>query len=305
MRTLLRAQASAEFPALSAAAADEFDEEEAAIARRADESNDTDAVVSAHLVTFASVNELQVQNQKLLRITREMGVQLERGEEAARARREGEENRAVEEAHELILRLKDEIQSERAKTEAFGRERDMFRRMLGQGRAAINGTPATDVEANGTANPAEVNGSVDPATASTLATVQAEFDAFRTEITIDAQRLREDLAGAQREAGQARTDLAKARAQADFLSERFKLLNESYELQAGEVKQSSQRIADLQSNMARQDLTTHKATEDLLALRSTTEQLRHENTTLKSEREVGKVSASSISPGSTDSRLLT
>lgn len=39
--------------------------------------------------------------------------------------------------------------------------------------------------------------------------------------------------------------------------------------------------------------------EDLLELRSSAEQLRHENTNLKSEREVAKVRYSNLPPGST------
>ena len=182
-----------------------FRSEEERIRRRADEEGSTNAVVEAHLVTFRTLDELQVQNQKLLRITREMGAQMEKGEEDAEGRRKGVENAAVEEAHELILRLKDEIESQRAKTDAFVRERDMFRRMLSQrgegGGAGIGPSGEGEGEA-----------------ARGLADVQANFDAYREEMGVDTLRLRDDLTAAQREAGGARTDLAKAKAQLDFMS---------------------------------------------------------------------------------------
>lgn len=177
--------------------------------KRAEQLGDTDSVVSAHLVTFRSINELQVQNQKLLRITREMGARMEKGEEDAIARRAGQENAAVEEAHELILRLKDEIETERAKTDAFARERDMFRRMLAQRTSGGGGEGGVDGRGDG---------SMDVDTPRLLADVQANFDAYKAEITEDTKRLRLDLESAQHEAGATRTDLAKSKAQYDFLN---------------------------------------------------------------------------------------
>ncbi|BGP43630.1 Protein mlp1 [Rhodotorula kratochvilovae] len=279
VRTLARVLAAHENPALGAAdATDEADEEEAAIRRRADELGDTDSVVSAHLVTFRTINDLQVQNQKLLRITREMGARLEQGEQDARARREGEENAAVVEAHELILRLKDEVEAQRARTDAFEKERDMFRRMLSQRGGAGAGEVVGAV----------AGGAVDGDAARLLAEVQANFDAYRAEMAVDTQRLREDLAQAQKDAAAARTELAKSKAQSEFLAERFRLLTESFELQKGEMSQMSKRALEFQQMAAKTDMASHKMTEDLLELRSTADQLRHENTNLKSERSVLK-----------------
>ncbi|GAA5963338.1 hypothetical protein JCM21900_002043 [Sporobolomyces salmonicolor] len=282
VRTLARVLAASENAALEGDVNDpSFDEEEAAILLRAETSGDTDSVVSAHLVTFRTINELQVQNQKLLKITRQMGAQLEKGEEDARARRRGEENKAIEEAHELVLRLKEEVESQRARTEAGEKERDMLRRMLSQRGASLPGS-------GGENGPGGAGGADALEATRLLADVQANFDAYKNEITIDTQRLRDDLAQAQKDANAARTELARSKAQGEFMAERFRLLTESYELQKGEMAQMSKRASEVQQTMARQDMATHKMTEDLLELRSTADQLRHENTNLKSEREVTK-----------------
>lgn len=212
IRTLSRALAKSENASIEGDANDAaFDEEEAAILRRAEESGDTDSVVSAHLVTFRSINELQVQNQKLLKITRQMGQQLEKGEEDAAARRRGEENKAVEEAHELILRLKEEVESQRTRTEAYEKERDMFRRMLAQRGGASSGQHGAG-EGGSTITGSDIEAS------RLLTEVQANFDAYKNEISIDTQRLREDLAQAQKDASAARTELAKSKAQSEFMS---------------------------------------------------------------------------------------
>jgi nucleoprotein TPR len=54
-----------------------------------------------------------------------------------------------------------------------------------------------------------------------LTEVQANFDAYKNEISIDTQRLREDLAQAQKDASAARTELAKSKAQSEFMSGTF------------------------------------------------------------------------------------
>ncbi|GAA5926646.1 Mlp1p [Sporobolomyces koalae] len=282
IRTLTRILAASENTSIEGDANDAaFDEEEKAILRRAEESGDTDSVVSAHLVTFRTVNELQVQNQKLLKITRQMGQQLEKGEEEAAARRRGEENKAVEEAHELILRLKEEVESQRARTEAYEKERDMFRRMLAQrGVASSDSSGPVEGASNLVASDLEAT--------RLLSDVQANFDAYKDEIAIDTQRLREDLAQAQKDASAARTELAKSKAQYEFMSERFRLLTETYELREGEIKESQKRAFELQQTLVKQDSSIHRMSEELLELRSSAEQLRHENTNFKSEREVAK-----------------
>ncbi|KAL8279842.1 hypothetical protein RQP46_007692 [Phenoliferia psychrophenolica] len=277
VRKLLRQQAG---PSV-AGNPDDFDETEAEILARG-ELMDMDSVVSAHLVTFSDINSLQVQNQKLLKITRDLGSQMERKDELNVARARVEENVAIEEAHNMILRLKEDGESQRATNAAIVRERDMLRRMVD---ATVNGSSAL---ANGHRPDGEGSSVPGGTEGGRIGDVQASFEAYRTEMAVDTQRLREDLTAAQRDAGVARTELAKSKAQAEFTSERLRLLNESYELQKGELSQMSKRSLQLQQNNARQDMATHKMTEELSELRSATNQLRHESNNLRSEREVWK-----------------
>ncbi|GAA5982753.1 hypothetical protein JCM11641_007777 [Rhodosporidiobolus odoratus] len=282
VRTLTRVLGAQENPSLGDANDPQFDEEEAAIQRRAEEIGDTDAVVSAHLVTFRNLNELQAQNQKLLKITREMGARLEKGEEDARTRVRGEENEAIREAHELVLRLKEEVEAQRERVAVGEKEREMLRRIVQQRGGAFGASAATALGGATTADVADSNA------ARLLADVQAAFEAYKTETGVDMGRLREDLQQAQRDAGTIRTELAKEKARGEFTAERFRLLTESYDLQQSELGQASKRALELQGTIAKLDVQGHKMTEDLLSLRTSTSTLQHENTTLRSEREVLK-----------------
>lgn len=320
VRALARAIAAKENPALGDP--NDGDEEEEAIRRRADELADTDSVVSAHLVTFANVNELQVQNQKLLQITRQMGQQLEEGEQEAIARRAGEENRAVEEAHELILKLKEEIENQRTRTEAYEKERDMFRRMLAQ--RGSGGQAPTSAEGGALTSTGDLDA------ARMLADVQAAFDAYKSEMMVDSQRLRDDLSQAQRDVASARTELAKSKAQAEFMTGTLRLSGlclcgpadvssmcdchralpplvrvvrdaadgdkpgveararspgNSGSARHGGTQGISRR---LQSALDIAHEVRVQMSEEQLELRSAVSQLRHENNNLKSERDVLK-----------------
>ncbi|GAA5874743.1 hypothetical protein JCM8547_005199 [Rhodosporidiobolus lusitaniae] len=284
VRTLTRVLGVQENPSLGDPNDPAFDEEEAAILQRAESVGDTDSVVSAHLVTFWTLNELQAQNQKLLKITREMGARLEKGEEDARARVRGEENDAVREAHELVLRLKKEVEAQRERVKVGEKEREMLRRLVNHRGGALPGSSSSAAGLNGTEGGADV----DPDAARLLVDVQAAFEAYKNETGTDMSRLREDLQRAQREAGEVRTELAKEKARGEFTAERFRLLTESYELQQSELSQASKRALELQGTIAKLDVQGHKMSEDLLALRTSTSTLQHENTTLRSEREVAK-----------------
>ncbi|GAA5906296.1 hypothetical protein JCM6882_002695 [Rhodosporidiobolus microsporus] len=285
IRTLTRVLGAQGNPSLGDPNDPSFDESEAAILRRAETVGDTDAVVSAHLVTFRTLNELQAQNQKLLKITREMGARLEKGEEDARARVRGEENEAVREAHELVLRLKEEVEAQRERVSVGEKEREMLRRLLSQRGGAVGAAAAA---AAGGANGTGAEGAGDAEAARLLADVQVAFEAYKAETGVDMTRLREDLQLAQREAGEVRTELAKEKARGEFTSERFRLLTESYELQQSELSQASKRALELQGTIAKLDVQGHKMTEEVLSLRTSTSTLQHENTTLRSEREVLK-----------------
>lgn len=208
MRTLTRVLGVQADPSLGDPNDPCFDEEEAAILRRADQVGDTDAVVSAHLVTFRSLNELQAQNQKLLKITREMGARLEKGEEEARERVRGEENKAVREAHELVLKLKEEVEAQRERVTVGEKEREMLRRLVNHRGGSLPAAASAGAPA----------GEGDGDAARLVADVQAAFEAYKHETGIDMSRLREDLQRAQHEAGELRTEVAKEKARGEFTS---------------------------------------------------------------------------------------
>jgi nucleoprotein TPR len=176
-------------------------------------AEDTEAVITNNLVLFKSVGGLQEQNQKLLKIVRELGRKMENEEREYREVMEKEQDEAIKEAHEVIQDLSAQLERQKKSSDgviqAYMKERDALRGMLARaGNAArVNGIGAHH----------ELSG-LPSDTAKELAEIQSQFEAYRMEMGIDTGRLREDLAAAQREAGQAGASLAKANAKNEFLS---------------------------------------------------------------------------------------
>lgn len=88
---------------------------------------DTDQLITERLVNFASVIEMQKQNEELLLAIRQLGKQLEDKEHETN----GFEVAAVEEAREAILTLQGELDSITIKLEAVTKERDLMKSLNG------------------------------------------------------------------------------------------------------------------------------------------------------------------------------
>ena len=175
------------------------------------EADETQAIISAQLVTFSSLTDLIGQNQRLLRVTRELGSRMEEKEHELRSALEKNENAAVEEAAELIEQLNEDLRAEKSRGEAIKRERDMFRNMVNSrsGAGAINGALASN-------NEAHTNGSHSDAIAQSLANqysqLQAHFEAYKTESRRDTEMLKTDISEARQQASQAAVQAAREKA---------------------------------------------------------------------------------------------
>jgi nucleoprotein TPR len=252
VRALLREIAVRDDPAIANRSAGEPEEIDA-------EAQDLDTIISLNFVTFRTISQLQQQNQHLLRATRELGQKLDRAEADARQKISEEENLAVTEAHELVVGLKEELERLRAQLGSMSRERDMLRR-LSNGRAASFSQDRLGGD-----------------DARALSELKADFDAYRNETMTDAQKLKDDLLQARRDASTAEVAAAKSNAQIEFLNgscitevlmqiladfmgcllERYRLLSDTNQLQARELAETTKRMARLQENIGKQDLAVH------------------------------------------------
>lgn len=249
-------------------------------------AEDTEAVITNNLVLFKSIGDLQEQNQKLLKIVRELGRKMENEEREYREAMEKEQDEAIKEAHEVIQDLSAQLERQKKSSDgviqAYMKERDALRGMLaraekaGEGAAKVNGIGAQYVELSGLSSD----------TAKELAEIQSQFEAYRMEMGIDTGKLREDLAAAQREVGQAGASLAKANAKIEFLSDRHRMTQEQLAMRGRELDELTKRNQQLFDQLTRVDIECSRATEDLHIATSRTEQLRNECANLRAEKKI-------------------
>lgn len=192
---------------------------------RSEPAENIEAVITNNLVLFRSIGGLQEQNQKLLKIVRELGAKMESEEKDYREDMEREQGEAVREAHEamqeLAAQLERQKKSSEATIQAYMKERNTLKSMLA---TAERGTMGAGVHERGAPVDA-VNGYDEHSAgggtsdlAKELADVQNQFDTYRMEMGSDSVRLREDVIAAQREAGQLGAALAKANAKIEYLT---------------------------------------------------------------------------------------
>jgi len=262
---------------------------------------DTDRYISTNLVTFRGIVELQEQNAKLLKITREIGDRMEHEEGQ---RKQTEAARDWEDLQQKYERCKDEIKSLVTQSQSYIHERDMFRRMLahrGQIPADADTSSLFGQSLNGdgapmTSGPANILNSVeDKPTSKDLADyakllkdMQAHFDAYRQEAATDRSTLKEQVDNLSKTNSELRSEAVRSNSQVTLAHERYEMLRSNYAMlknENGELQKRSQTFSDAAS---KQDVRVQQVAEDLVEARGLLDSMRNETANLKAEKDFWK-----------------
>ncbi|KAF8866764.1 hypothetical protein BDZ45DRAFT_795225 [Acephala macrosclerotiorum] len=256
---------------------------------------DTDRFISQRLTVFRSVSDLQEKNQELLKITRQLGAQMESEEALAAKNQAAKDHEEVQTLQRKIENYKDELQSMIIRSESYVKERDMFRRML-QHRGQLPPTSdlasmfgqSIDGSQNGVLQTVE-QGSRDSANyAVLLRELQAHFDQYRNEQGIDRRTMKEQIETLSREKGVLQGEIAKVKSQHTLISERLELLQSNYAMIQKENTELQSRSQNLSEASAKRDLRTQQVVEDLIEAKGLLESMRNENANLKAEKKLWK-----------------
>ena len=268
----------------------------------------TESLITNHLVSFKSIDGLQAQNQRLLKVVRELGQTMENEEKEYREAMEKEQTEAIKEAHDAMQELAAQLERQKTSSDsiiqAYVKERDTLRTMLTRSEkiSAISALPQA----------ATLNGAVVTTEQSDLAReledVTGQFDAYRKEMGIDSGRLRDDLIAAQREVNQMGAVLAKANAKIEYLtglfspfvyelkpglnitSDRQRMNEEQFQMHNQELNELTKRNRQLLEQWTRTDIECNRVSEDLHLTTGRLEQLRNENANLRAEKKIWEVS---------------
>lgn len=255
---------------------------------------DTDRFISQRLTVFRSITELQEKNQELLKITRQLGAQMESEEALAAKHQAAKDHEEVQSLQAKIESYKDELKIMVTRSESYVKERDMFRRML-QHRGQL--PPPSDfasvfgqsVDGNQDGLVPSVEHNRDNATYVTaLRELQGQFDQYREEQATDRRTMKEHTEKLSLEKISLQAEIAKISSQLTLASERYEMLHSNYTMLQNENSELQKRSQTLSEAAAKQDLRTQQVAEDLVEAKGIVESMRNENANLKAEKKLWK-----------------
>ncbi|KAL9131208.1 MAG: hypothetical protein Q9217_000810 [Psora testacea] len=260
--------------------------------------SDTAKYISANLVTFRNVAELQEQNGKLLKITREIGERMEHEESL---RKQAEAARNWEELQSKYERCKDEIKSLVTQSQSYIKERDMFRQMLSHRgqlpsgsdmqsllRESVDGDePPTTLVQPDVIDSIENNPSSKSMAdyAKLFKEMQLHFDSYRNEAATDQASLKAQVDELSRTNSQLRSEAIRSNSQVTLAHERYEMLQANYAMLKSENTELQKRFQNFYEGAAKQDLRVQQAAEDLIEARGLVDSMRSEIANLKAEKE--------------------
>lgn len=268
----------------------------------AENVTDTHRFISEHLTTFKRIKELQENNAKLVRLTRELGEQME-GEEA-----QLEKAQAAQDREDLIdlrtkyEKAKDEIKILTTQSISFTNERDMFRRMLShRGKLPAGDNVANFGESiNGTSNPST------PARRDSIAAfgspsskemtdltkaikeLQSQYDTYKNDAAQHQRILKQQSDTLAQHNTDLRNEVSKKTNESTLATDRYEMLHGNYGMLKSENQELQKRAQLLSERASKQEMKTQQVAEDLVEIKSTAESLRNETANLKAEREFWK-----------------
>ncbi|KAJ2062256.1 Filament-forming protein, partial [Coemansia sp. S155-1] len=235
--------------------------------------NDVDRVIAQKLVTFADVTELVAQNRRLLRTTRELAAQVAHEEQVRRAEAEDEVKAALEQAEGMLDRLTLELESTKTRMGVISRERDMLKTMKAD---TDDIPPVTDVVEP---RPSE------PQSSDPLASLQADYDMYRSEMRKTRVLLEHDASALQAEVSDLRVRAAKAEAQTQFDAERIQLFVSDLAARQKEIDHLRQATSRLHTQVESYERQLDAQSQTSAAERAELVTLRRTSVLLEAERD--------------------
>lgn len=251
-----------------------------------DDLSDTHRFISERFVAFKDIQELQAQNQELLRVTRELADKME-SEEALAAKQQ-----AVTNEKELVLlretctRLQDEIRSITVRMQSHIKERDMFRRMAESARIRPGEVDSAVESQREVLSTIEQNPMEEPEATTILRELQSNFDTYRQESSIDRKAMREQVEKLSAEKNSLQADVARVRSQYDLAQERLSMLQSNYEALQNEKSELQRRNQGLSEAAAKLDMRSQQLATDLVETKALLDSIQSKNANLVAEKDL-------------------
>uniref|UniRef100_A0A671WMD6 Nucleoprotein TPR n=1 Tax=Sparus aurata TaxID=8175 RepID=A0A671WMD6_SPAAU len=268
----------------------------------------TSEVISQHLVTFRSVEELQKQNQRLLVALRELSDAQEKEEFEATGNKRGELEQSLNKAQTELESLKDQRSQQVKMTESIARQRDMYRVLLAQATGVSfpqQGAPPEEFSLTSTPrrSPSSIPAAGTPTALVSMATESTEaleakaalrqlqevFSTYKKERVESDKALGEQNEKHQEQLSDLHSQNAKISTQLEFASKRYEMLQdnvESYRKEIASLREKEQKMA---AAAQKHEQTIHTLNEDLRAAKEKVAMAEGHVESLRKERDMLKL----------------
>lgn len=241
---------------------------------------DANQVINERLVVFRNIQELQVRNQELLRVVRELSSQAETAEvDRLKAADMDMRARLGEMARELE-ELREVRQKQTTLVESLIRQRDMLREMQQQLGRSGEEISSSSPPLHALASPVP-EGRDSPANVVPV----EEYEMFKREKLASERHLHEQLEQTREELLTSRGTLSQLRAQLEFTEERYVLLKQNYEMERRELETLRRSNADALAAIMEHQTQGQRLMTDLLAAKEAQQRQLTELSRLRVEVE--------------------
>ncbi|XP_042370774.1 translocated promoter region b, nuclear basket protein [Plectropomus leopardus] len=268
----------------------------------------TSEVISQHLVTFRSVEELQKQNQRLLVALRELSDAQEKEELESTGNKRGELEQSLEKAQTELESLKEQRSQQIKMTESIVRQRDMYRVLLAQATGVSfpqQGPPSEEFSLTSTPrrSPAAIPTTGTPTALVSMATESAEALEAKAALrqlqevfsTYKKERVESDktLTGQNEKLQEQLSDLhsqnAKISTQLEFASKRYEMLQDNVERYRKEIASLREKGQMMATASQKHEQNIHTLSEDLRAAKEKLTMAEGRAESLRKERDMLKL----------------
>uniref|UniRef100_A0A673JY30 Nucleoprotein TPR n=1 Tax=Sinocyclocheilus rhinocerous TaxID=307959 RepID=A0A673JY30_9TELE len=250
----------------------------------------TSEVISQHLVTFRSVEELQQQNQRLLVALRDLSEEKEKVELEGDTMKRSEVEKYLEELQRELEQLKEKRAQDLQKVDAVARQRDMFRMLLTQATGVTFPqavTPTAGTPTGLVATAIESTESVEAKAA--LKQLQEVFVAYKKEKTESEKVLTGQSDKLQDQVTELRSENTKISTQLEFTSKRYEMLQDNVEGYRKEIASLNEKTQKRAAAIQQSEQTIHTLTQDLRAAAEKLSTVESEAENLRKERDMLKM----------------
>ncbi|XP_054904526.1 translocated promoter region b, nuclear basket protein isoform X2 [Poeciliopsis prolifica] len=272
----------------------------------------TSEVISQHLVTFRSVEELQKQNQRLLVTLRDLSDAQEKEEQESTGNKRVELEQSLEKAQAELELLKEQRSQQIKMTESIVRQRDMYRVLLAQATGVAfpqQGSPPEEFSLTSTPrrSPANTPTTGTPTALVTMAEsaealeakaalrqLQEVFSAYKKERLDSDKAMNEQNEKLQEQLSDLRSQNAKISTQLEFASKRYEMLQDNVEGYRKEIASLREKEQKMSANTQKLDQTAHMLNEDLKAAKEKLTLTEGQAEKLRKERDMLKLVESKL-----------